>query len=99
VAPDVLDVEPSGGDPRHGLNPLLDDSPQLFPSGGKGSWFKVGQDSNDPGVTREKPGVEQSINVKSNVVPPDLAEVVAVWRRLPDAVRVGILAIVRASRG
>jgi hypothetical protein len=94
-----LDVEPSGGDPRHGLNPLLDDSPQLFPSGGKGSWFKVGQDSNDPGVTREKPGVEQSINVKSNVVPPDLAEVVAVWRRLPDAVRVGILAIVRASRG
>ena len=58
----------------------------------------MGQDSKEPGFTREKPGIEQSNNAKSNAVPPDLAEVVAVWRRLPAAVRVGILAIVGASR-
>ena len=45
-----------------------------------------------------KRGGEQSTNAKSNAVPPDLAEVVAVWRRLPAAVRVGILAIVGSSQ-
>ena len=58
-----------------------------------------GQDSKEPGFTREKPGVEQSTNVKSNAVPPDLAEVVAAWGRLPAAVRAGIVAMVRASIG
>jgi hypothetical protein len=36
---------------------------------------------------------------ESNAVPPDLAEVVAAWGRLPDAVRAGIAAMVRASGG
>ena len=44
-------------------------------------------------------GVEQSTNAKSNAVPPDLAEVVAAWGRLPAAVRAGIVAMVRASGG
>ena len=44
-------------------------------------------------------GVEQSTNVKSNAVPPDLAELAAVWHRLSDAVRAGIVAMVRASGG
>jgi hypothetical protein len=30
-------------------------------------------------------------------VPPDLAEVVALWGRLPGAVRAGIVAMVRAA--
>ena len=36
---------------------------------------------------------------ESNAVLPDLAEVVAVWHRLPDAARAGIVAMVRASGG
>jgi hypothetical protein len=60
-----------------------------------GEWR--GQDSKKPGFTREKPGGEQSTNAKSNAVPPDLAEVAAVWYRLPVAVRLGIVAMVRAA--
>ena len=58
-----------------------------------------GQDSKEPGFTREKPGIEQSTNVKSYAVPPDLAEVVAAWGRLPAAVRAEIVVMVRASGG
>ena len=58
-----------------------------------------GQDSKDPGFTQEKRGGEQSTNAKSNAVPSDLAEVVAAWGRLPDAIRAGVLAMVRASGG
>ena len=58
-----------------------------------------GQDSKDPGFTQEKRGGEQSTNAKSNAVPSDLAEVVAAWGRLPDAIRAGGLAMGRASGG
>ena len=43
--------------------------------------------------------MQQRPNAKSNAVPPDLAEVVAVCHRLPAAVRAGIVAMVRASGG
>jgi hypothetical protein len=49
------------------------------------------------GFPRRVPGVLGSTNAKSNAVPPDLAELVAVWRRLPDTVRAGIVAMERAS--
>jgi len=32
-------------------------------------------------------------------IPPDLAEVVAAWHRLPEHIKAGILATVRASAG
>jgi len=35
----------------------------------------------------------------AEAIPPEVAELAAVWHRLPDAVRAGIVALVRASRG
>jgi hypothetical protein len=32
-------------------------------------------------------------------IPPDSAQVLAAWHRLPEAVRAGILAMVKASSG
>lgn len=32
-------------------------------------------------------------------LPPDLAEVVEAWDRLPEAIKAGIVAIVTAARG
>jgi len=32
-------------------------------------------------------------------MPPDLAEIAAAWNHLPEAVKVGIMAMVVASRG
>ena len=37
--------------------------------------------------------------MKSNAVPPDLAEVVAAWGRLPPAIRVGVLAMCEPREG
>ncbi|GIW55587.1 MAG: hypothetical protein KatS3mg082_1991 [Nitrospiraceae bacterium] len=34
----------------------------------------------------------------STVLPPDLLEVVAAWNALPDAVKAGILAMIRAAQ-
>ena len=33
------------------------------------------------------------------MIPPEVAELAAVWHDLPDAVRAGIVAMVRASGG
>jgi hypothetical protein len=35
--------------------------------------------------------------MKAEVIPSEVAELAAVWHRLPDAVRAGIVAMVRAS--
>jgi len=37
--------------------------------------------------------------MKAEVIPSAVAELAAVWYRLPDAVRAGIVAMVRASGG
>jgi hypothetical protein len=37
--------------------------------------------------------------MKAEVIPSEVAELAAVWHRLPDAVRAGIVAMVRASGG
>ena len=37
--------------------------------------------------------------IHADVIPPEVAELAAVWHRLPDAVRAGIVAMVRASGG
>ena len=37
--------------------------------------------------------------MESEVIPPEVAEMAAVWNRLPDAVRAGIVAMMRASGG
>jgi hypothetical protein len=37
--------------------------------------------------------------IKAEVIPSEVAELAAVWHRLPDAVRAGIVAMVRASGG
>jgi len=37
--------------------------------------------------------------MESEAIPPEVAELAAVWHRLPDAVRAGIVAMVRASGG
>jgi len=36
---------------------------------------------------------------EAEAIPPEVAELAAVWHRLPDAVRAGIVAMVRASGG
>ena len=35
---------------------------------------------------------------EAEAIPPEVAELAAVWHRLPDAVRAGIVAMVRASQ-
>ena len=35
--------------------------------------------------------------MEADVIPPEVAELAAVWHDLPDAVRAGIVAMVRAS--
>jgi len=53
------------------------------------------QDTNDkvptmvPSPSKTRCGAE---------LPPDLAEIVAAWNTLPDGVRAGVLAMVRATR-
>ncbi len=43
---------------------------------------------------------EQSANLmEAEAIAPEVAELAAVWHRLPDAVRAGIVAMVRASVG
>ena len=37
--------------------------------------------------------------IEAEAIAPEVAELAAVWHRLPDAVRVGIVAMVRASGG
>ena len=37
--------------------------------------------------------------MEAEAIPPEVAELAAVWYRLPDAVRAGIVAMVRASGG
>ena len=37
--------------------------------------------------------------MEADAIPTDVAELAAVWYRLPDAVRAGIVAMVRASGG
>ena len=37
--------------------------------------------------------------IDAEEIPADVADMAAVWHRLPDAVRAGIVAMVRASRG
>ena len=37
--------------------------------------------------------------IDADVIPPEVAELAAVWHDLPDAVRAGIVAMVRASGG
>ena len=39
------------------------------------------------------------ILMEAEAIPPEVAELAAVWHRLPDAVRAGIVAMVRASVG
>jgi hypothetical protein len=36
--------------------------------------------------------------MEAEAIPPEVAELAAVWHRLPDAVRAGIVAMVRASQ-
>ena len=49
---------------------------------------------------QENPDPEQVDPVIAHTTPaaPELAELAAVWHRLPDAVRAGIVAMVRASQ-
>lgn len=37
--------------------------------------------------------------IEAEAIPSEVAELAAVWHRLPDAVRTGIVAMVRASGG
>jgi hypothetical protein len=37
--------------------------------------------------------------MEAEAIPPEVAELAALWHRLPDAVRAGIVAMVRASGG
>ena len=37
--------------------------------------------------------------MEAEAIPPEVADLAAVWHRLPDAVRAGIVAMVRASGG
>jgi len=37
--------------------------------------------------------------MEAEVIPPEVAELAAVWHGLPDAGRAGIVALVRASGG
>ena len=37
--------------------------------------------------------------IESEAIPSEVAELAAVWHRLPDAVRAGIVAMLRASGG
>jgi hypothetical protein len=45
------------------------------------------------------PKSEKHSQVDTRNMPGDLAEIVAVWSELPDAIRSAIVAIVRASKG
>jgi hypothetical protein len=56
-----------------------------------------GQEANEPPISRGKPTVTESSSADSSALPPDLATVVAAWDRLPEVVRAGILAMVKAS--
>jgi hypothetical protein len=58
-----------------------------------------GQEANEPPISRGTPMVTESSSADSSALPPDLALVVAAWDRLPEVVRAGILAMVKASGG
>ena len=49
-----------------------------------------------PGATAS-PAERSASLMKAEVIPSEVAELAAVWHRLPDAVRAGIVAMVRAS--
>jgi len=55
------------------------------------------QESNSPSISAEKPQVPSIPAANSAVNPPDLAEMSALWGRLPAEVRAGILALARAA--
>jgi hypothetical protein len=58
-----------------------------------------GQEANEPGFNREKQGMPEGNSADCSALPPDLALVVSAWVQLPEAVRAGILAMVKASGG
>jgi len=58
-----------------------------------------GQEANESPISRGKLTVTESSSADSSALPTDLALVVAAWDRLPEVVRAGILAMVRASGG
>jgi len=48
---------------------------------------------------RGKTGVASKCSAESSALSPDLALVVDSWDRLPEVVRAGVLAMVKATRG
>ncbi len=56
-----------------------------------------GQEANNRPISRGKPSVTESSIAESIALPPDLALVVSARDRFPEAVRAGILAMVKAS--
>ena len=51
-----------------------------------------------PGATASQAERSASL-IEAEAIAPEVAELAAVWHRLPDAVRAGIAAMVRASGG
>ena len=52
-----------------------------------------------PRFSSGKPGVAPTCSAESSALSSDLALVVDSWARLPEAVRAGVLAMVKATRG
>jgi hypothetical protein len=50
-----------------------------------------------PSTASENASVDNAYASKSNAADPDLAAVVAAWPSLPEAIRAGILATVKAT--
>jgi hypothetical protein len=59
--------------------------------------FRKAKSSND--LRDERPIVAAQGQRAARKPPPDLAAVMAAWDALPEPIRMGILAMVRASKG
>jgi len=74
---------------------LTASSPDGYRGGGRSSAL-FGEDV--PGATADQPE-RLGILMETETIPTQVAEMAAVWLRLPDAVRAGIVAMERALGG
>ena len=73
-------------------------SPDGHRAGGEGGRSSAVSGGGVAGATAAQAGRLGNL-INAEAIPPEVVELAAVWHRLPDAVRAGIVAMVRASGG
>ena len=64
-----------------------------------GTGLELSQESSENSIVDEQGGAESgALGAQNGPIGPDLAVVVEAWPGLPEAIKVGILAMIRAAR-